>query len=290
MAETSPPSGPPEACETPALAELLRHALVFRTPTGRLRAVPPAAALRRLLLARQRELAEANRELADRYAELDRLERDLPRPGWTPGIGEVELVRGGDEIVGRLHELVSGTRHDCRHVRGQQLADGPPGWPAQVRGGAARVRVICTPETLARTAVPDRPGTCRLLPVSAIREAGTDNNAETAAEASWQPLSNNAGVPFSPNFPAYVSGHATFGGAWAGIMRRYFGTDNVTYTATTEDPHAVGVTRTFSTFTAAAVENARSRVYLGVHYQWDGDNGVAAGDSVAGHVYASYLR
>lgn len=127
-------------------------------------------------------------------------------------------------------------------------------------------------------------------PVSAIREAGTDNNAETAADASWQPLSNNAGVPFSPNFPAYVSGHATFGGAWAGVMRRYFGTDNVTYTATTEDPHAVGVTRTFSTFTAAAVENARSRVYLGVHYQWDGDNGVAAGDSVAGHVYASYLR
>ncbi|MBM0226441.1 MULTISPECIES: LuxR family transcriptional regulator [Micromonospora] len=188
MAETSPPSGPPEACETPALAELLRHALVFRTPTGRLRAVPPAAALRRLLLARQRELAEANRELADRYAELDRLERDLPRPGWTPGIGEVELLRGGDEIVGRLHELVSGTRHDCRHVRGQQLADGPPGWPAQVRGGAARVRVICTPETLARTAVPHRPGTCRLLPRLPVQLTVVDGVAlvglgSTAGEA-----------------------------------------------------------------------------------------------------------
>lgn len=127
-------------------------------------------------------------------------------------------------------------------------------------------------------------------PVTAIREAGTDGNAATAEDTSWQPLSNNAGVSFSPNFPAYVSGHATFGGAWAGMMRRYFGTDNVTYTATTEDPHAVGVTRTFSTFTAAAVEDARSRVYLGVHYQWDGDNGVAAGDAVAGHVYANYLR
>ncbi|MEU5721374.1 phosphatase PAP2 family protein [Micromonospora sp. NPDC047738] len=127
-------------------------------------------------------------------------------------------------------------------------------------------------------------------PVTAIREAGTDGNAATTADPNWQPLSNNAGVHFSPNFPAYVSGHATFGGAWAGIMKRYFGTDNVTYTATTEDPHAVGVTRTFSTFTAAAVENARSRIYLGVHYQWDGDNGVAAGDAVAGHVYANYLR
>ncbi|MCM0675873.1 phosphatase PAP2 family protein [Micromonospora phytophila] len=127
-------------------------------------------------------------------------------------------------------------------------------------------------------------------PVSAIQLAGTDGNPDTEADDNWQPLSNDAGVPFSPPFPAYVSGHATFGGAWAGMMRRYFGTNNVTYTATTEDPHAVGVTRTFNTFTAAAVENARSRVYLGVHYQWDGDNGVAAGDAVAGHVYANRLR
>ncbi|MBB5873768.1 membrane-associated phospholipid phosphatase [Allocatelliglobosispora scoriae] len=121
-------------------------------------------------------------------------------------------------------------------------------------------------------------------PESAITLADTDGNAATVKDAAWQPLSaDTAGVHFSPPFPAYVSGHATFGAAWAGAMKAYFGTDTYTWTATTEDPHAVGVTRTFTTFTAAATENARSRVYLGVHYQWDADYGMAAGSSVAAY-------
>ncbi|MFG1952573.1 hypothetical protein [Micromonospora sp. NPDC048830] len=39
-----------------------------------------------------------------------------------------------------------------------------------------------------------------------------------------------------------MSGHATIGAAWAGIMRSTFG-DAVSFVGTTEDPHAVGVTR-----------------------------------------------
>jgi membrane-associated phospholipid phosphatase len=109
-------------------------------------------------------------------------------------------------------------------------------------------------------------------------------------DPTWEPLSaTQSGVSFSPCFPAWVSGHATFAAAWAGIMRSELG-DNVTFTAATEDPHAVGVTRTFSSFTAAATENARSRIYLGVHYQFDADDGLAAGYNVADHVYNNYIR
>lgn len=41
------------------------------------------------------------------------------------------------------------------------------------------------------------------------------------------------------------------------------------------------MTRTFTSFTQAATENARSRVYLGVHYQFDADDGMASGTTVA---------
>ena len=128
-------------------------------------------------------------------------------------------------------------------------------------------------------------------PDTAIEEPQTDNNSATTAQANWVPLSNDRnGVHFSPSFPAYISGHATFAGAWAGIMKRFYGTDAVTFTAKTEDPHAVGVTRTFTSFSAAANEDALSRLWLGVHYRWDADAGLSTGDNVAGYVFGNRLR
>ncbi|GAA3158808.1 hypothetical protein GCM10010466_56970 [Planomonospora alba] len=129
-------------------------------------------------------------------------------------------------------------------------------------------------------------------PETAIRRADTDGNPSTSPDTTWKPESKRStGVNFSPNFPAYVSGHATFAGAWAGVMRRYFGRDDaLTWTASTNDPFAPGATRTFSSFSAAAQENALSRVYLGVHYRFDGTYGLDTGDKVADHVYTNYLR
>ncbi|MEU7973651.1 phosphatase PAP2 family protein [Micromonospora sp. NPDC049089] len=128
-------------------------------------------------------------------------------------------------------------------------------------------------------------------PDTAIAEPETDNNAATTPNPAWEPLSaDRSGNHFSPPFPAYVSGHATFAGAWAGIMKRHYGTDAFTFAATTEDPQAVNVTRTFTSFSAAAIENARSRVWLGVHYQWDADSGLTVGDQVANRAFSTYLR
>ncbi|WP_230686432.1 vanadium-dependent haloperoxidase [Catellatospora vulcania] len=127
-------------------------------------------------------------------------------------------------------------------------------------------------------------------PESAVRLADTDGNAATVADPTWKPLSaNTAGVNFSPPFPAYISGHATFAGAWAGVVKAFLGTDAVTWTATTEDPHAVGVSRTFTSISAAATENALSRIYLGVHYRFDADFGLASGGGVAAYVFGHEL-
>ncbi|TDC85809.1 phosphatase PAP2 family protein [Micromonospora sp. KC606] len=128
-------------------------------------------------------------------------------------------------------------------------------------------------------------------PESAIHHADTDGRPGTQPDPSWRPLSQDrAGQSFSPAFPAYASGHATFAGAWAGVLRSYFGTDAIPFTGTTDDPNAAGVRRSFGSFTQAARENARSRIYLGVHFQFDADAGITAGLAVGAHVYANHLR
>jgi hypothetical protein len=128
-------------------------------------------------------------------------------------------------------------------------------------------------------------------PETAIRLADQDGNLLTEADPNWQPLSiNPAGQRFSPAFPAYVSGHSTFGAAHAGIMRNFFGTDNVTFTADTDDPKAEGIKRTYNSFSSAALENGRSRIYLGVHFQWDADHGFWSGTQLADFVYAKVLQ
>lgn len=124
-------------------------------------------------------------------------------------------------------------------------------------------------------------------PIHGIRSASNDGNPETLQDGSWVPLGT-----VSPAFPAYISGHSTFGAAHAAIMRNYFGTDDVTFTCSTDDPRLQpGETlRTFHSFTEAALENGRSRIYLGVHWQMDCDRGYEVGTEVGNWIYERYLQ
>lgn len=113
-------------------------------------------------------------------------------------------------------------------------------------------------------------------PITAIRNADTDGNPLTKANKNWVPL-----LDFSPPFPGYVSGHASFAGSWAATMEAFFGTDNVTFTATSDEPASAGVERTFTTFSAAGYEDAESRIYLGVHFRCDIEDGYTQGRKLA---------
>lgn len=126
-------------------------------------------------------------------------------------------------------------------------------------------------------------------PVTGIRRAHLDGNPLTERAPNWAPLN-----PFTPPFPAWISGHATFGAANAAVLAGYFGTDTMTFTIDSEDPFyndlPVAGPRTFTSFSAAAVENGISRVYLGVHYRMDASDGNAAGFALGTYIARNFLN
>src|SRR5262249_54233095 len=148
-------------------------------------------------------------------------------------------------------------------------------------------------------------------PVVAIREADAgfgptghgDGNTKRAnpGDPFWLPLgaprsnpappvAGAAGENFTPNFPAYPSGHATFGTAcfetFAGLIKKPV--DKIQATLASDEFDGVttdsdGVTRprwqqTFS-LKEAIEQNKISRIYLGVHWIFDAEGGEIVGQA-----------
>jgi hypothetical protein len=143
-------------------------------------------------------------------------------------------------------------------------------------------------------------------PISAIRATGADTTTEGQRDPNWTPL----GAPVSngmkskrnltPPFPAYPSGHATFGGALFEIMRLYWGLPEagVPFTFVSDEYNGVNrgpgdaqprplVRRPFKGFDEAELENAQSRIWLGIHWQFDADAGIQQGRLIARDVFAN---
>ncbi len=111
-----------------------------------------------------------------------------------------------------------------------------------------------------------------------------------AIDPSWKTNLNNPiakidGV--TPPFPAYPSGHSTFGAVAAEVLGEIYGYN---YSMTDRCHEArtefIGKPRAFNTFYDMAVENAVSRVYLGVHYRMDCDEGIRMGTNIGKKVNA----
>jgi hypothetical protein len=125
-------------------------------------------------------------------------------------------------------------------------------------------------------------------PVDAIREPYDDGNPLTIADPTWTPLALTVNGSVAPAFPSYVSGHATFAATQAALMADFFGTDEISFSLTSDS--APGVNRSFDSFSEAAEENAQSRIYLGVHYQWDADAALTAGTDLGHYVFNNFLK
>jgi hypothetical protein len=143
-------------------------------------------------------------------------------------------------------------------------------------------------------------------PVTGIREAdpGTgptglgDGNDATLCDPTYVPLcapaDNSTGKNFTPPFPAYPSGHAGFGGALFETLRTFYGTDAIPFTFVSDELNGTTVDnqgnvrpfrpRSFHTLSQAEEENGQSRIYLGIHWGFDKEQGIAQGRRVADYV------
>jgi len=82
----------------------------------------------------------------------------------------------------------------------------------------------------------------------------------------------------TPPFPAYTSGHSTISAAAAEVLTGLFN-DNQNFTDTTEKEYGLPV-RSFASFRAAAREASMSRIYAGIHYRSDCEEGSEQGAKV----------
>jgi hypothetical protein len=119
-------------------------------------------------------------------------------------------------------------------------------------------------------------------PVTAIQNANSFANAGIVQDPNWQPLI------VTPPFPSYISGHSTFSAAAADVLSNFFGAN---YAFSYTDPSLgslPGVTRSYTSFTQAAQEAGESRIYGGIHYEFDNQDGLAAGQQVGNWVLQAF--
>lgn len=115
-------------------------------------------------------------------------------------------------------------------------------------------------------------------PITAIHLADTDGNQATAADSDWTPLLT------TPNFQGYTSGHSTFSSAAAAVLASIVG-DSYSFTVTGAER-----TRAFTSFSAAAAEAGMSRIYGGIHFNFDNVEGLNCGRAVGEYAADNYLR
>lgn len=153
-------------------------------------------------------------------------------------------------------------------------------------------------------------------PILGIREydanfgwdATPGSNVDPLCDPFWRPLgapkTNDVSADarsFTPPFPAYPSGHATFGAAAFEMVRLFYKQldpvnhsytvdqeDNIAFDFVSEELNGVstdndGAVRTrhvrrYKSLAAAMYENSISRIFLGVHWRFDGTSAANVSD------------
>ena len=138
-------------------------------------------------------------------------------------------------------------------------------------------------------------------PIVGIREDDKSTSPATIADKKitppcdpfWKPLgaprSNEPKPSFTPPFPAYPSGHATFGAATFEMVRLFYchtntqTEDTIEFTLVSDELNGKttdeeGSDRTsharhYDSMAEAMYDNSVSRIYLGVHWRFDGTSG-----------------
>lgn len=132
-------------------------------------------------------------------------------------------------------------------------------------------------------------------PVTGMREDVNGNEINNWNPIGISVINTEEPIRATPPFPAYPSGHSTFGAVVFEIMRTHFG-DNTAFTFISDefngegyDPFFPDIPRPlvpvrFESFTEAQLENGRSRIYNGVHWSFDDTAGQDMGVAIASNL------
>lgn len=121
-------------------------------------------------------------------------------------------------------------------------------------------------------------------PVTAIREADTDGNRSTTQDTTW------SSYMVTPNYPDNSSGHSGIDAASAEILIRVFDTDEARFSLATTLPPNGPLTRSFKSFSGAAIDGAESRIWGGIHFRQACIDGLKQGSAVARQVINHHFR
>jgi hypothetical protein len=140
--------------------------------------------------------------------------------------------------------------------------------------------------------------------IGAIGDA--DGNADTMGDPLWRPFGAPRSNPFpgednfTPPFPAYTSGHATFGAALFEMLENFYGSANISFTIGSDEFNGITrdqdgsvrpiLFRSYTSFEQAKEENGQSRIYLGIHWAFDKTMGIAQGNAVADYIFSHAMK
>jgi PAP2 superfamily len=120
-------------------------------------------------------------------------------------------------------------------------------------------------------------------PQTAVPLGNMDGNSGTQGDPLWIVL-----APPTPPVPDYPSNHAANGGAASEVLREFFGTDNMAFSATSTS--LPNVTRNYASFSAAAKDNYLSRIYAGYHFRNAVLKGEDQGEKIGKWVMANVAK
>lgn len=118
-------------------------------------------------------------------------------------------------------------------------------------------------------------------PIQAILRADTDGNPATEPDSSWRPLRQE------PNFPEYVSAHASHSTAVAEALEAFFSTNNVPFSL---DSRVTGTTREYARFHDAVKDVNLARVLAGFHFRNSDQEGSNLGRKVGRYVAEHFFQ
>jgi hypothetical protein len=140
-------------------------------------------------------------------------------------------------------------------------------------------------------------------PVTVIREE--DGDAMTTADPNWKPFGISRAnlatyVHQTPPFPAYTSGHAAFGSAVFEAARAFM-PDRTAFTYVSQEYDGVSVDPLdgsvrplvpvrYRSLSEAELENGRSRVFNGVHWQADSTIGTRQAQQTVRYANATLFK